>query len=242
LNWIQEQGLWLVRRGLRGIGLEIVKSPTVIDFLQFHRVDLVLDVGANIGQFAKKIQAAGYKGEIISFEPILAVFRKLEARAQKYPAWKTIHSAVGAAVGEASIHVTANTVYSSIRKQSKLAAEFDAGTRVVTVENVKVVCLNEAIDNYNRRIFLKIDTQGFEKEVLTGADKLLEHCVGLQLEIPVEHLYDGVWSFREALEYLEALHFYPSQIWPVNSLGADPSSIIEFDCIFRRSTPGNSLA
>lgn len=70
--------------------------------------------------------------------------------------------------------------------------------------------------------------------MLAGATQLLPRCVGLQLELPVEHLYENVWSFAEAVTQLDRLGFLPAQFRMVNPIHDDPASGIEFDCIFRR--------
>jgi hypothetical protein len=85
-----------------------------------------------------------------------------------------------------------------------------------------------------KNVFLKIDTQGFEQRVLEGARRSLEHICGLLLELPIVHLYENTWTFREALAYLENAGFVLSQVQPTNYLTVDPVSIVELDCVFRR--------
>jgi hypothetical protein len=78
--------------------------------------------------------------------------------------------------------------------------------------------------------------QGFEKPVLEGASEVLRRVHALYVELPVEHLYEGGWTFAEAIQYLDALGFTPAQFRTVNSLPDDRACAVEFDCLFRRKT------
>ncbi len=84
------------------------------------------------------------------------------------------------------------------------------------------------------RVFLKIDTQGYERQVLEGGSEALKQIVGVQMELPVVHLYKNTWSFAEALTYMSKRGFVLAQITPVNWLSEDSVSAVEIDGIFRR--------
>lgn len=224
----------MVRRSLHRRGLDLTKSPTVMTYLEVHQVDLVLDVGANLGQYGSGLRQRGYKGRIWSFEPIREVFDELEARVRTDEDWKVTRVAVGAVPGEALINVSESTVFSSLKTAKENPPAFDKGLAVVKRERVRVEKLdNLMIGETAKRIFLKIDTQGFEKEVLEGAGELRKGLVGIQLEIPVENLYSDVWSFTTCVEFMADHGYLPAQFKMVNSLSGDPSSALEFDCIFR---------
>ena len=203
-------------------------------FLNSRQIDLVIDVGANKGQYAKGIRKAGYKGRIVSFEPVTETFGQLKAVSKNDNLWDIKKSGVGAAQGSATINISRNSVYSSFLDQTDMASAFSKKSAIVQTETVPVVALDDLDFGFAQSIFLKIDTQGYEKEVLAGAQKLLRKCQGLQLELPVEHLYAGVWSFTEAVTYMDQAGFVPAQFQTVNPIHDDPASAIEFDCIFRR--------
>lgn len=83
---------------------------------------------------------------------------------------------------------------------------------------------------------MKIDTQGFEQKVLLGASNALKHILGVLLEISIVHMYKGVWSFEEALQFMKSSGFVLAQIKPVNFLWRqDPVSVSKLDCVFRRT-------
>lgn len=216
-------------------GLELTRTMSLASFLSFNRVDLVVDVGANEGQFARKLRWQGYDGPILSFEPISSVFETLSGHVAKDRLWDARRLAIGAEQGEAEINVALASDLSSMKPVSQFGLGWDARVETVKVEKVKVARLDDELRGVpGRRLFLKIDTQGFEREVMQGAPETLERCVGLMLELPVEHIYDDMWSFGQALNHLDALGFVPAQIRHVASIGHDPTSYVEFDCVFRR--------
>jgi FkbM family methyltransferase len=225
----------LVRKALHRRGLDLSKVPNVLTFLDVHDVDLVLDVGANVGQYGRGLRELGYERRIWSFEPVKHVFDELQATARRDNLWKVTNTAVGAVPGEVTINVSEMSLFSSIKRANQNAYEFDSRVAVVDKQQVQVATLDDLLrDETAQNIYLKIDTQGFEQEVLQGAPKLLTKLAGLQLEIPVDSLYDDVWSFLECINYMDRLGYTPSQFKVVNAGRDDPASAVEFDCIFRR--------
>lgn len=225
-----------VKATLRRFDYDIVRSePRLIDFLRSRNIDLVLDVGANAGQFGQSLRNAGFDGEILSFEPVRAVFDKLQQSAQGDEKWQARNLALGAAAGRATINVSEDTVFSSILPQTAVAQEFDPAAVVKRTEEIEVATLDDIFQPFQRRnAFLKIDTQGFERQVLDGGVASLAVIKGVQLELPILHLYANTWSLSEALEYMRQRNFVVSQMRPTNFLKADPVSLVEVDCIFRR--------
>ena len=234
----QHRWKWAVRRFLARRGYDIRKAPLVVDFLRSRRVDLVLDVGANIGQFAHELRAMGYRGSIMSFEPLRSAREELEAAAAKDPLWSVRASALGAEAGAATLNVTDHSAFSSIKPQTRRGERFSPRARVIGAQSVEVVRLDDIWPEFaGRRVFLKIDTQGFEQQVLKGARTALREIVGVQLELPIEHLYAETWSLIEAIGFMEENGFAISQARPVNPLREDPASLVELDVVFRRQTP-----
>ena len=80
---------------------------------------------------------------------------------------------------------------------------------------------------------LKIDTQGYEKQVLDGTGDCIWEFLGVQMELPIINLYKDVWKFHEAVEYMYERQFEISNIIPVNYDLEDAVSFLEVDCVFR---------
>jgi FkbM family methyltransferase len=231
---MREFGRRLAKSVLEGLGFEFQRSTTLRRFLATHPIDLVVDAGANLGQFAELVRSKGYKGRIWSFEPVGHVFDSLAAKAALDPAWQVSKLALGSKRGTAEINVSANHTLSSFLPASAKLASFDAEAPTVR-ETVEVQTLDKLLEeDPAKSIFLKIDVQGFEKEVLEGAKKTLPRVHALYVELPVEQLYEGGWTFPEAINYLDDLGFTPAQFRTVNSLPDDRASAVEFDCLFRR--------
>jgi FkbM family methyltransferase len=237
----------LIKRLLHSQGYVIAKGSTLQDFLDSRYVTLVLDVGANIGQYAASLRSNGYSGEIISFEPIKSVYETLCSNLSSDKDWKGINAALGSSRGRATLNVSESTVFSSFRPQSEYATVFNKEAKVVRFEEIDVLRLDDFADDLSRHrnIFCKIDTQGFEEEVLHGASGVLDQLCGIQLELPLAHLYEGAWSLSQATARLKELGFIPAQFRPVSFMTDDPPSWTEVDCVFRRASipkPPSALA
>lgn len=218
---------------IRAVDAYSHKRP--IDFIRSRQIDVVVDVGANTGQYAGKLRESGYRGWIISLEPVLATFQLLKAHAAGDSRWTTLQTALGRDSGTATINVSEASVFSSIRKQAPAATNFNREARVVAQEIIDIQRLDDLFPKLPRgRRFLKIDTQGFEKDVLEGGRECLARFAGVQMELPIRHLYQDVWHFDEAVSFMRALGFGISNIIPISYDHDDPASLLEVDCIFRR--------
>lgn len=185
----------LVRNLLAHVGLRRYRrADALLRLLRRFEVDLVLDVGANAGQFGRHLRAMGYRGRMVSFEPLAQPFRKLRFNTATFPNWQAVQIALGDRDETRTIHVAGNSQSSSFLEmlpQHLAAAPKSAyvGTEAVTVRR-----LDGVIDQYcgpRDRVFLKIDTQGFEAAVLRGAGQSLARCIGVQLEMSITPLYQG---------------------------------------------------
>lgn len=230
----------LVRQSIRRFGWDLRRiehfgEPHLVDFLRLQAIDLVLDVGANEGQFAIALREKGYSGEIVSFEPIASVFKKLAACAARDQYWTARQVALGDRIGTAEMTVTADTVFSSLKPQSALLHGRHPDTAIVAHETVELTTVDRIFAVFGgRRVFLKIDAQGFEEQVLAGAETSLRHIAAVQLELPAVHFYEGVWSFGEAMIFMERSGFTLAQLHPVVWLPGE-AAFAEVDCLFRRA-------
>lgn len=232
-----------VRNAIRARGWDLVKTPNLNQFLASRDVDLVIDVGANDGGFASSVRRWGYAGTMLSIEPTTSAFTRLKPLVDRDRNWEALKLAVGAENGEADIFVSEWDTFSSFLPQTKLADNFDERSQASATETVQVRRLDDLLRERSfQRAFLKIDVQGFEKQVLAGAAETLARSVGVQLELPIGRLYAGVWSFIEGLQHMDTLGFVLAQNVPTNTFGHDRASAIEFDCIFRRKDERDEAA
>jgi FkbM family methyltransferase len=216
---------------LRRIGYH---QPDLMDFIRDRGIDVVLDVGANVGQFGRSLRERGYRGRIVSFEPVAAVYETLAATASGDDGWEVNNFGLGAKTEQMSINVAVASEFSSIMPSSGAAARYHADAAVTGSELVEIRALAEVFPRSAGNVLLKIDTQGYERQVLEGGRTVLPLLVGVWMELPIVHLYEGTWRFHEAIAFMAAAGFVPAQIHPVNYHTADRVSLVEVDCLFRR--------
>jgi FkbM family methyltransferase len=187
--------------------------------LQSRGVDVVLDVGANSGQYATGLRKAAYKSRIVSFEPLSKPFAALERKASADSLWDCERYALGDADGTISVNVAGNAAQSS-SVLPMLEAHQNAlpSANYIGAEDVPVHRLDSVAPKILQpadRIFLKVDVQGFEKQVLAGSRCTIDGCcVGMQLELSVLPLYEGGMLIREALELVYSLGFTLTGLFP----------------------------
>jgi FkbM family methyltransferase len=196
------------------------KSPDaqLAALLAHFRISCVLDVGANVGQYGALLREWGYAGRIVSFEPQADAHRALARRAAADPAWQIARRmALGERDGEVELEIAAESDMSSILPQGELLRQVSPSSAVTGRETVPLRRLDAVAGPYlgaDDRALLKIDTQGYEAEVLAGAAGLLDRIAGIQLEMALVPLYEGERPFRAMLDELSALGFEPYLFLP----------------------------
>jgi FkbM family methyltransferase len=179
--------------------------------LERFSVTCVLDVGANVGQYARRLRAFGYAGRIVSFEPLPEAHTELVRRAAPDPVWQVApRMAIGEREGEVEIELSAESDMSSILPQSALLRRISPSSAVIRRERVPIARLDRIAAAYlgpDDETFLKIDVQGYEHQVIEGARDLLRTVRGIQLEMSLVPCYEGERGFRETIDHLEAAGF-----------------------------------
>lgn len=225
---------WEVRRNSYPNAEEILLSR----FLKVARPDTIFDIGANVGQYASTLRKSGFLGRIVSFEAIPAVHADLAAAASGDPNWIVAPCcALGRCSGEAEIHTSANSVSSSLlpMHESHLRAEPDSV--YVAKEKVRLARLDELTPELGTqlgRLMLKIDTQGYEEEVLRGAGAVLDDVCAMQLELSLSPLYKGAPSLQQMLSLCEELHFELHGLIP-GFFDRNSGKLLQMDGLFLRA-------
>lgn len=186
--------------------------------LQRHGIDLLLDVGANVGQYATAIRTAGYAGDIVSFEPQSAAYARLVEAATEDPAWTVApRCALGDSEGEITINISAESDMSSALAFTPETEHHFASDRYVGHETApahRLENLWSEVVGESACVFLKSDTQGFDLNVLQGAGERLEQIVGIQIETSLHPIYQGQPDYRTVLEFLLPKGFAVMQVIP----------------------------
>jgi FkbM family methyltransferase len=235
-----------IKNLMRFFGFEIRRfNPSISESAQFmrqlhsHGVNIVLDVGANIGQFGRKnLRDAGYRGGIVSFEPLSQAWDGLSQEAAGDNLWTVApRMAIGAESGNININVSQNSVSSSILDMLPEHQESAPESKYIAIEAVPIRRLDEIAPQYltpESRIFLKIDTQGFESAVLQGAEGILNRVIGIQLELSLIPLYAGQQLYDEIISHLNQIGF---DLWGMSTAFVDSESgrTLQVDATFFRS-------
>jgi FkbM family methyltransferase len=236
----------IIKGVCRRLGLEVHRynanaSPTaqIVSALKNFGIDFVFDIGANRGQFASELRNGGYSGEIVSFEPLSAAHAALQIASKNDAKWCVYpRCALGDRNGEIEINVAGNSVSSSILpmlESHEKAAPLSVyqGTEIVNIKTLDAVAAEYS--SIGRTSFLKIDTQGFEWQVLNGARDTLPNIRGVLLELTLSPLYEGQHLWRETIDRLESEGFL---LWALQPGFTDPvdGRTLQADGIFFRQS------
>ena len=241
-----------VKSALQQAGFDVVRFPHaeslgahLRDVLESAEIDCVLDVGAHVGEYGRLLRTIGYGGLIVSFEPAPASYRSVARLAARDPCWAAHCTALGSRDEQRTLKIARNSQLSSFQTPAPAKlSEWDglatADEQVVAVRRLDALFARVVPDAETRRVLLKLDTQGFDLEVLDGAAGCLRQIHAIQTELSLRPVYAGAPNFAEALATLSRLGFEATGFFPVVR---DPLlRLIEVDCVLRRAQriPGTS--
>ena len=216
--------------------LQRVQLPALFEM---YGVNCVLDVGGHEGEYAQRLRAGGYRGRIVSFEPIPRAFAELERAAAGDPEWHVHQIALGRDDSTMTMNAVPGTL-SSLREPTEFGARRYKRLRDPDPVDVQVRrldgMLDELLEGLERpRPYLKLDTQGFDLDVFAGAGERIEEFVGMQSELPLMQIYEGMPRLPDALSTYEAAGFDVAAMYPVSRQGKT-GRVLEFDCVMVRGS------
>jgi FkbM family methyltransferase len=218
-----------------------LSSQLLEALLRQLEVNVVLDVGANRGQFAQHLRKLGYLGRIVSYEPVSTNLAELRKAADADPQWLVEDFALGDTDSTAEINVSAGTgVLSSLLPGTEFGRErFEnmrdevAGREMIRVRRLDAV-FERAVEGIDKpRVFLKLDTQGYDLLALAGAGGYVKEIVGLQSEVSCIPIYDGMPHLTEQIAAYEEAGFAAAGMFPVTR-DHKSLAVIEFDLLMLR--------
>jgi len=237
-------GYFALRAGIRVPEISLVKRFSqqghLIDLLDSLKINYVLDVGANKGWFAKHLRMMGYRGQIFCFEPLSPDCALISRLADGDPSWQVFNHALG---GENTVKpfnvislAEGNTELSSFLQPMR-KERFEDIPLIERTESIAMRRLDDVLDEVipdatTARIFLKMDTQGYDLEVLKGCVKWIDNVSMLQSEISITPIYHEMPHYTQALERYESLGFSLMNLYVVNR--AQHGSVLEYDCVMAR--------
>ena len=209
--------------------------------LQHIDADLIFDIGANTGEFAEETRDAGFEGEIVSVEPLSTAHALLVDAARDDPKW-LIHPrcAIGDFNGEIEINIAENSVSSSVLPMLESHSDVSKDSAYIGSEKVPIARLDDLVQTYlsarsDANYLIKIDTQGFEWQVLDGAPEALKNAKGVLCELSLAPLYEGQRLWRDIVDRLEGEGF---TLWALLKGFTDnrKGRSLQVDAVFLRSS------
>lgn len=200
---------------LRKLGFDVIRVRNVDDFatrrsLALRGADTVIDVGANVGSYARLVRRAGFTGRIVSFEPLPVAFDRLCGAAESDPLWTCLPLGLGDRVGVARLHVSRNLASSSLLRLAPDEARAAPETEVVEEVEVQIATLDSlrgASFAPDERLFLKLDVQGAEARVIAGGAETLDHVQAIESELSLTPLYEGQVLITQLVQLLSERGF-----------------------------------
>ena len=228
---------------LRRFSVKQSENARFFSMLKTNNVNLIFDVGANTGQFGVLLREIGFDGKIVSFEPLSDARECLLNISRNDPMWQIApQTAIGEENGEIEIQIAGNSQSSSVLDMLDTHVRAAPDSKYIGKEKVALRNLDSIAADYmdsNSIAFIKIDTQGYETQVMNGAKKLMSQIVGLQVEISLVPLYKGQCLFDEMLKKLKNDGF---ELWSISTVFSDPNTaqLLQVDATFFRTPSSNS--
>lgn len=194
------------KRIARAAGLEVSSLASSFTGLQrrlLSEVDLVVDVGANTGQYATLVRELGYRGPIVSFEPSRQAYETLARRAADDSRWDVRRCALGRAEGNSVLHLSANSASNSMLSIQPAHLAAAPYSQVIGQEEIRVSTADEELSDIDgRAVWLKMDVQGAELDVLAGAETTCGRARVVQSEMLLGDLYEKQADYLEICSVL----------------------------------------
>jgi len=232
----------LIKKILRKKGIQLKRYPED-DFVRRmkivdnYNIDTLFDIGANAGQYSSNMRELGYRKKIISFEPLKSAFEELKKASLKDNNWVINNYALGNENIKSMINVAGNSYSSSILNMLPTHLKSAPESNYIAQEEIEIKTFDSIFNSFcnkEDRVMIKIDTQGYEKNVLEGANESLNNIKIIQLEMSILPLYENEMLFVEMINYLDNKGF---QLFSLENGFSDSTTgqLLQVDGIFTQN-------
>jgi FkbM family methyltransferase len=220
-----------------GVDVKMTDEEVFMKQLKHNKIDLILDIGANTGQFSGMIFKLGYKGKIVSFEPLSSAYEILKKKSERFSNWTVAEQcAIGEEDGKIEINISKNSISSSVLKILTEHVSAAPNSEFIGSEKVKIYKLDTIAEKYSgdaKSIFVKIDTQGFEEKILNGSSEFIKKVKGLLIETSLVPLYEGQALFPQIYDRITKQGFELTGVQPA-FINKETGRVLQIDAIFFR--------
>jgi FkbM family methyltransferase len=224
-------GLW--RKGIDYDHYRSLKTP----WIHSKRIGSILDIGANVGQFARLAHAVWPRARIYSFEPLPDCHRELCGALPEGADFHPVNVALGEETNELEIEENVHRPSSSFLTMTQSHRDAypesarSRGRRIkVSVRRLDDVAAEIA---FQGNLLIKVDVQGFERNVIAGGHSTFERACLVLIETSFLPLYEGQPLFDEIYTLMRSLGFEFRGNLQQMSHAAD-GSVVQADSIFER--------
>jgi len=215
---------------------KIKKSQNLDEIIKFrlqnNPCDLLIDVGANQGDFSKNYLDNFNK--LFLFEPNKNLMDSLNVRFESEKKVKIFNIGIDKFKSSRKFYITNDTgqTLSSMRTQTELMGQTLKNSKITKDVNVNFDRLDNIIPSKVENIFLKTDTQGNELNVLESLGNFIDKTIFIKCEMPVLNLYNIDYSYWDILDFFKKNDFIP--VFFDNGIRSEKGELIEFDVIFEK--------
>ncbi|MGW1866184.1 FkbM family methyltransferase [Streptomyces mauvecolor] len=192
-----------VHAAMRWLGIDVGRhhpgDRELVRLLARYEIDLVLDVGAHRGDFGTMLREAGYRGRVVSFEPLREPRAELRHRAASDNAWSVLPYALGDRTGQATLNISGDFGPASSLLPMLPRHPRTVHTGKAIVETRRLDELWEQFVAPGERVFLHLDVQGYEAQVLGGVGRFADEICGVRMGAPLVPLFAGGKLFDDLL-------------------------------------------
>lgn len=200
--------LFLNNTTRRGLYFNIGASVELEELIKNLKLNTVIDIGSNKGQFILLVDKFYENIKVLSFEPIGELLEKQKIFFANRGNINFFETGVGSTNSQITLNITRRKDSSSIleiENTKNLGRQFD----IIERRKIKMTTLDNAISEYDltNPILLKLDVQGYELEVLKGAENLLPKIKYIITEVAENQLYKNQVIENNVINYLNERNF-----------------------------------
>lgn len=204
-------------------------------FLKANKVSTLIDIGASSGEFTSNVLLFNDGVRAFLFEPVKKAFKDLNRKYGSNKLIRLYNLAIGGQDGEVQFYENDYYFSSSILSMNDdHKAEFPQTSKFQS-RIVKMAKLSSIVDvnDIQRPLLIKIDVQGYEREVISGAKSILSIADFLIIEVSFHELYSQQPLFDEIYTLLKDLGFnFKGNLYQIYS--SKSSKVLQADALFVR--------
>lgn len=198
-----------IKKILRKFGYDVRRYHSFWDTVSLQKIQTVLDIGANNGEFSKEIFAHVPNAQVYAFEPLADCFATMQKALEGNSRFHALQTALGDTSGETTIQRSSFHPSSSLRTMAALHKTLYPKTAGVQMETIHIARLDDVAKDMKLEgnVMIKIDVQGFEDKVIAGGTETFKKASLVLIETSFVELYEGQPLFGDIHDQLRALGF-----------------------------------